>query len=171
AGYLLFQVPGTALIERFGVRLSIACIIAVWGAISAATAFVHTAMAFYVLRFLLGVAEAGFFPAMIFYLTLWFPSSARALVTAAFACAIPLSGIVGGPLSTTILQLNGFVGLHGWQWLFLIEGLPACLLAWAVLKWLPNGPAQAQWLTLQERSAIAAQLADEIAGEDHDLSA
>jgi ACS family tartrate transporter-like MFS transporter len=169
AGYLLFQIPSNLILERIGARLSVCCIMAIWGAISAAMAFVRTPFAFYVLRFLLGVAEAGFFPGMIFYLTLWFPRADRARFTAAFTCAIPLSGIVGGPVSSLILQMNDVLGLYGWQWLFLIEGLPACLLAFAVLKFLPDGPAQAAWLSGAEKQAIAAKLVDEGALEDSDL--
>jgi ACS family tartrate transporter-like MFS transporter len=124
-----------------------------------------------VLRFLLGIAEAGFFPGMIFYLTLWFPKHQRALFTAAFTCAIPLSGIIGGPVSSVVLQqTDGILGLHGWQWLFVIEGLPACVLAFAVLKLLPDGPAQATWLSEREKTAIAAGLANENAAVKSDLS-
>jgi ACS family tartrate transporter-like MFS transporter len=112
-GYLLFQIPSNVFIERIGARVSVFWIMAVWGAMSAATAFVHTPLAFYALRFLLGVAEAGFFPGMIFYLTLWFPREDRAFVTAAFACALPLSGVVGGPVSSLVLQMNGILGLYG----------------------------------------------------------
>jgi MFS transporter, ACS family, tartrate transporter len=115
AGYLLFQIPSNVIVERIGARISVCCIMAAWGTISAATAFVHTPAAFYGLRFLLGVAEAGFFPGMIFYLTLWFPREARGLFTAAFTCAIPLSGVIGGPMSSMVLQINGFLGLHGWH--------------------------------------------------------
>jgi MFS transporter, ACS family, tartrate transporter len=170
AGYLLFQIPSNIVLERVGARVSVCCIMAVWGIISAATAFVHTPAAFYTLRFLLGVAEAGFFPGMIFYLTLWFPRAYRALFTAAFTCAIPLSGIVGGPVSSLVLQMNGVLGLHGWQWLFLIEGLPACVLAFTVLKLLPDRPANAAWLSGAEKAAIRSQLSDpEAAVENHDF--
>src|SRR4051812_36318462 len=122
AGYLLFQIPSNIILERIGARVAVCFMMAAWGAISAATAFVHTPFAFYVLRFSLGVAEAGFFPGMIFYLTLWFPRAYRGQFTAAFTCAIPLSGILGGPVSSLVLQMNGLLGLYGWQWLFLIEG-------------------------------------------------
>jgi ACS family tartrate transporter-like MFS transporter len=138
----------------------------VWGAISASTSFVHGPVSFYVLRFFLGVAEAGFFPGMIFYLTLWFPKSHRTRFASAFNCAIPLSGIVGGPVSGLILQLDGVLGLHGWQWLFLLEGLPASLLAFAVQTWLPNGPKDAAWLNQSEKEAIAMRLAAETTPEE-----
>lgn len=160
-GYFAFQVPANLLLARIGVRLWISCIVLVWGALSAANAFIEDAVAFYVLRFLLGVAEAGLFPGMIFYLTLWFPQSYRARFTAIFMIAIPLANIIGGPVSSVILELDGWAGLHGWQWLFVIEGLPACLLAFAVPKLMPNGPAQASWLAAPEKALIAARLAKE----------
>jgi ACS family tartrate transporter-like MFS transporter len=169
AGYLLFQIPSNLILERVGARVAVCCMMAAWGAISAATAFVHTPFAFYVLRFSLGVAEAGFFPGMIFYLTLWFPRAYRGQFTAAFTCAIPLSGILGGPLSSLVLQMNGLLGLYGWQWLFLIEGLPACVLAFAVLKLLPDRPATAAWLSAAEKNAIASQLTDQPAAESRDF--
>ena len=170
-GYLLFQIPSNVIVERFGARISVFGMMVVWGGLSAVTALIQTPLAFYVLRFLLGIAEAGFFPAMIFYLTLWYPRSERALFTAAFTCAIPLSGIVGGPVSGLILQnMNGLLGLHAWQWLFVIEGLPVCLLAFAVLKVLPDGPAQASWLTDPEKKTIALAMADETAAEKSDLA-
>ena len=132
---------------------------AVWGIISASNAFVQGPTAFYILRFLLGVAEAGFFPGMIFYLTLWFPQAYRGRFTARFCGGIPLAGIIGGPLSGLILGMDGVAGLHGWQWLFLMEGLPACLLAFAALKFLPDGPASAPWLSGAEKNIIASRLA------------
>lgn len=164
-GYLAFQVPANAVLERVGARRTVFCIMAAWGTISAVTAFVHGPAGFYTLRFLLGVAEAGFFPGMIFYLTLWFPQAHRGRFAASFLCAIPLSGIIGGPLSALILEMDGVGGLHGWQWLFLIEGLPASMLAFAVLKWLPDDPAHAAWLNETEKKAIAARLGDETAHE------
>ena len=170
AGYLLFQIPGNAIVERFGARISICCIMLAWGVISAATAFVHAAPTFYMLRFVLGIAEAAFFPGAIFYLTLWFPRADRARFTAAFACAIPMSGIVGGPMSSLVLRMDGILGLHGWQWLFLIEGLPACVLAVAVLRMLPDRPAGALWLSQREKAALAARLSEEPETEDRELA-
>jgi ACS family tartrate transporter-like MFS transporter len=167
-GYLLFQVPASALLARVGARRTVFWIMAAWGTISAATAFVQGPLSFYVLRFLLGVAEAGFFPGMIFYLTLWFPRSYRTRFASIFLCAIPLSGIIGAPLSAYFLEMDGVLQLHGWQWLFLLEGLPASLLAFAVLKWLPDGPAQAVWLDESEKTAIKASLAMETL-EEKDL--
>jgi ACS family tartrate transporter-like MFS transporter len=168
-GYLLFQLPANIVLGRIGTRRWIFAILLTWGAISAATAFVQGPSGFYVLRFLLGVAEAGFFPGMIFYLTLWFPQVFRARFAARFICAIPLSGIVGAPLSGLILGMDSFLGLHGWQWLFLLEGLPVSLLAFAVLKYLPDGPREAAWLSPAEKSEIAARLAADPAAESEDL--
>ena len=159
--YAMFQIPATVLLERMGARRTVFAIMAAWGALSAATAFVRDPVAFYILRFLLGVAESGFFPGMILYLTFWFPSEYRARFTATFMIAIPLSSTFGGPLSGLILGMDGVAGFHGWQWLFLIEGLPACLLAFAVLKFLPDGPAAASFLSEAEKQAIATRLARE----------
>src|SRR5882762_10162239 len=168
-GYLLFQVPANIVLGRIGARRWIFAILLTWGAISAATAFVQGPSGFYTLRFLLGVAEAGFFPGMMFYLTLWFPQAFRARFAASFICAIPLSGVVGAPLSGLILGMDGFLALHGWQWLFLIEGLPVSLLAFAVLNYLPDGPREAAWLSPAEKSAIATRLAADSGAEDKDL--
>jgi len=160
-GYALFQVPANVMLERMGARRWVFCILATWGSISAATALVQGATSFYLLRFLLGVAEAGFTPGMIFYLSIWFPRSYRARFTGGFFVAVPLAFIVGGPLSALILGMDGVAGLHGWQWLFLMEGIPVSLLAFVVLRVLPDGPAKAWFLTADERSMIAARLAAE----------
>ncbi|MSP95315.1 MAG: MFS transporter [Alphaproteobacteria bacterium] len=166
--YALFQVPANAMLQRLGARRWMALILLVWGAVSAACALVRDPLSFYALRFLLGAAEAGFFPGMIFYLTLWFPQTQRARFIAIFMSAAQLSFIVGGPLSSLILQMDGASGLAGWQWLFLLEGLPACALAFAVLAWLPDGPAAASWLSAGEKQAIAKRLAaEEEAGHGH----
>jgi ACS family tartrate transporter-like MFS transporter len=168
-GYLLFQVPANVILGRVGARRWIFCILTAWGAISAATAFVQGPASFYALRFFLGIAEAGFFPGMMFYLTLWFPQAFRARFAASFLCAVPLSGIVGGPLSGLILGMDGFAGMQGWQWLFLIEGFPVTMLAFAVLKYLPDGPLKAPWLTPAEKTVIAARLAADMGTEEQDL--
>ena len=160
-GYSLFQVPANVILDRMGARRWVFCILATWGAISTATALVRGPTSFYVLRFLLGVAEAGFTPGMIYYLSIWFPRSYRARFTGGFFVAVPLAFIVGGPLSGAILGMDGVMGLHGWQWLFLLEGAPAFLLAFAVLRLLPDGPAQAAFLTGDEKTVIAARLAAE----------
>jgi ACS family tartrate transporter-like MFS transporter len=159
--YAMFQVPANVILERVGARRSVFCIMGTSGALSAATAFVQEPVSFYILRFLLGVAEAGFFPGMILYLTFWFPHLYRARFTAIFMAAIPLSSIFGGPISGLILGMDGVAGLHGWQWLFLLEGLPAFFLAFAVLKLLPDSPASAAWLTGEEKATIAERIAAE----------
>jgi ACS family tartrate transporter-like MFS transporter len=167
--YAMFQIPATVILERIGARRTVFTIIATWGAVSASTAFVHEPVMFYVLRFLLGVAESGFFPGIILYLTFWFPSEYRARFTAIFMLAIPFSSMFGAPVSGLILGLDGLHGLHGWQWLFLIEGLPACFLAFAVLKFLPDGPKQASFLTEAEKQIIVARLKGEKASAPPDL--
>jgi len=161
AGYALFQVPANVVLERIGARRWIFCILLVWGLISASNAWVTSATEFHLLRFFLGAAEAGFVPGIFFYLTLWFPPSYRGRFIASFMAAAPLSGVVGGPLSGSILSMGDVLGLHSWQWLFLIEGLPACFLAFAVLKFLPDGPKDASFLTEAEKQIIATRLAGE----------
>jgi ACS family tartrate transporter-like MFS transporter len=160
-GYSLFQVPANVMLERVGARRWIFSITAAWGLLAAANALVRTPTGLYVVRFFLGVAEAGFTPGMFLYLTYWFPRSYLAHVTAQFLAALPLSFVIGGPLSSFILAMNGIIGLHGWQWLFVVEGLPALLIAFAVLKFLPDGPQHASWLTDAEKETVAGRLAAE----------
>ena len=157
-GYLTFQIPTALLLARLGARRVIFCVMLAWGLVSASNAFMRDANGFYALRFFLGVAEGGFTPSMIYYLTLWFPLSYRGRFTAIFCTAIPMAGIISGPLSGLLLGMEGIGGLHGWQWLFVIQGLPAVLLAFTVLAFLPDGPAQAKWLNAEERGTIAARL-------------
>jgi len=164
-GYMLFQVPANLMLIQFGARRWVFTILIVWGAISAACAFVQGPTSFYVLRFLLGVAEAGLFPGVVLYLTYWFPQERRARAIAGFMAASPLAFIIVGPLSGVLLTMDGFSGLKGWQWLFLIEGLPACLLAFALLVVVPDGPEQATWLSADEKRVIAARLAQEATTE------
>ena len=136
-GYLLFEVPSNLLLLRVGARRWIARIMITWGIISAGMMFVTTPMSFYIMRFLLGVAEAGFIPAILFYLTYWFPASRRSKVTALFMTGIPMSGVVGGPLSGWIMShMGGIHGLAGWQWLFVLEGIPTAMLGLIVLFYL-----------------------------------
>ena len=168
-GYFLCQVPANLILRRIGARRWICVILAVWGVISVANAAIAGQASFYTLRFLLGVAEAGFFPGMIFYLTLWFPRFYRARFTASFMTAVPLANIIGAPISGMLLGMNGSGGLAGWQWMFLLEGIPACILAFAVLKFLPDGPKDAPWLDQTEKQAIAARLAAEDATSHHSL--
>ena len=160
-GYCLFEVPSNLVLHRVGARRWIARIMMSWGAISVAMMFVRTTLAFYVLRFLLGAAEAGFFPGMIYYLSLWYPEAQRARAIAGFMTAVPVSGVIGGPLSGALLNLNGMFGLAGWQWLFLVEGLPAALLGGIVLVYLTDRPEAAHWLIPAERHWLVSKLATE----------
>lgn len=168
-GYFLFQVPGNVILQRVGARRWMFCIMLIWGFISAANAFVQGPLSFYALRFILGVAEAGFFPGMLLYLTYWFPQAYLARFTASFMTGIPLAFIIGGPVSSLILEMDGIAGLRGWQWLFIIEGAPSCFLAFVALKLLPDGPAHARWLTDDEKKSIAGLLAVQDLKERHDF--
>jgi MFS transporter, ACS family, tartrate transporter len=157
-GYVIFGVPSNLALERFGARRWLAAIMIVWGVLSAATMFIESAAAFYVLRFLLGAAEAGFFPGIILFLTWWFPERERTRVLALFFTAISVAYVAGGPLSGGLLELDGLLGLDGWQWLFLIEGLPAIGLGWVTLRFLDDRPEQAGWLEPEERAFLAAEV-------------
>jgi ACS family tartrate transporter-like MFS transporter len=168
-GYFLFEVPSNVILEKVGARFWIFRIMLTWGIVSMATAFVRGPESLGVLRFLLGVAEAGFFPGVIFYLGMWFPAAMRARYVGLFLCAIALANIVGAPVSGLILGVDGVWGLRGWQWLFLLEGLPSFFLAFAVLVWLPNGPGDARWLNDDERAVIDARLKAEPAHAHHAL--
>lgn len=152
AGYFFFQVPSNLILRKVGARRWISLLMIVWGAISASMMLVTTARSFYVLRFLLGLAEAGFFPGMILYLRNWFPATARARTVALFMTAGPLSGVIGGPISGALLSLHQNGGLAGWQWLFLLEGMPAILLGVIVFFQLSDQPGDARWLSEEERS-------------------
>lgn len=162
-GYALFQVPANAILEKVGARRWIFLLLLLWGLLSASNAAVRDAHSFYAVRVLLGLVEAGFYPGMILYLTYWFPRAYRGRLVAIFMAALPAANIVGGPVSSLILGMNGLLGLAGWQWLFLIEGTPAVILAFVVLALLPDGPATAPWLNQSEKTAIARALA----AEDH----
>lgn len=161
-GYFLFEVPSNLVLHRVGARVWIARIMITWGLISALTLFVTTPTQFYVMRFLLGVAEAGFFPGIILYLTYWYPAARRSQMTAWFMSAVPLSGLIGAPVSGWILhQFHGQGGWAGWQWLFLLEGLPAVLLGLATLAYLDNGIAEARWLDARQKALLQRALDDE----------
>src|SRR2546428_11249134 len=162
--YVAFEIPSNVILARVGARWWIARIMISWGLVSSATMFIRGAAGFYTLRFLLGVAEAGFFPGLIYYLTRWFPARERARTIAAFMTATLVAGIVGGPISGALLSLDGAAGLAGWQWLFLLEGLPAIVLGGVVLIALPERPADATWLAADERGALIACLAPDAAG-------
>jgi ACS family tartrate transporter-like MFS transporter len=160
-GYCLFEVPSNLVLYRTGARIWIARIMVTWGLAASAMMFVRTPASFYTLRFLLGVAEAGFFPGIIFYLTYWYPARERARAYAWFLAAIPVCGVIGGPISGALLGLDGRMGLQGWQWLFLLEGIPSVLVGIAVLRLLPDRPSDARWLPEPEREWLVARLAAE----------
>lgn len=157
-GYFLFEVPSNLLLQRFGARAWIARIMVTWGILSVATAFVQGPVSFWIIRFLLGLAEAGFFPGMILYLTYWFPNALRGRIIGSFLIAIPLSSVLGAPLSTALLGLDLF-GLKGWQSMFILEGIPAVALGFAVLRLLPDRPGTARWLTADEARTLEALVA------------
>jgi ACS family tartrate transporter-like MFS transporter len=159
--YFIFEVPSNLILHRVGARLWITRIMITWGIISSAMMFVKGPTSFYVLRFLLGMAEAGFFPGMILYLTYWFPNEARGRAVGRFMTATAVAGAIGSPLSGLLLQLDGVGGLGGWQWLFLIEGTPSILLAFVTLMYLPDGPAKASWLSADEKAWIVDRLEQE----------
>ena len=161
AGYFCFQVPSNLALQRVGARRWIALLMMVWGVISTGMMFVSGPRSFYVLRFLLGAAEAGFFPGVIFYLKSWFPARARARTVARFMTAAPLSGVVGGPISGALLGLHLSGGLAGWQWMFLMEGIPAVLLGGVGLVYLVDRPEEAVWLSGDERDWLLGTLRQE----------
>jgi len=156
--YFLFEVPSNLLLVRFGARTWIARIMFSWGLLSGAMAFVGGETSFYVLRVLLGIAEAGFFPGIIFFLTLWFPAAYRARIIGYFMTAIPLSSVIGAPVSGLLLTLDGLLGVKGWQWLFVIEALPALILSVVVFFYLTDRPADASWLDVDERTWLVSRL-------------
>jgi MFS family permease len=176
-GYFIFEVPSNVILERVGARMWIARIMITWGIISSAFMFTHhvpwgpiaamfnctdAEFTFYFLRFMLGVAEAGFFPGIILYLTYWFPGSRRAKMIALFMTAIAISNVVGSPVSGAIMQyMDGYYGWRGWQWLFLLEGIPSVIMGVLVFWLLPNGPKAAKWLTEQERDMIVRRVHEE----------
>ena len=159
--YTLLEVPSNVILARVGARRWIARIMITWGLVSASMMFVRSASAFYLLRFALGAAEAGFFPGIIYCLTRWFPTRDRARAIAGFMTAVVVAGVVGGPISGALLSLDGIGGLAGWQWLFVVEGLPAVVLGIVVLRTLPEQPSDARWLTPAEQFALTTQLAEE----------
>lgn len=172
-GYALFEVPSNMLLVRVGARRWIARIMISWGLIAAAMMFVRTPFQFYSLRLLLGIAEAGFFPGIVYYLTQWFPAKRRARASSRFMIAIPLSGVLGGVLGGFLLSLDGRLGLAGWQWLFLVEGLPSAFIGITVLRYLTDQPRDAHWLTAEQRAWLIEQmrLDKETSGAAHDMPA
>ena len=165
-GYFLFEVPSNLIMERVGARLWIARIMITWGALSCAMMFVHSPLSFYILRFLLGVAEAGFFPGVVLYITYWIPATSRARAMAQFLALTAILGLFSNPLGALLLKMNGLMGLGGWQWLFLLEGIPSVLLAFVVFAILPDRPSHASWLTDEEKGWLEARLAKE-ANHEH----
>jgi MFS family permease len=159
--YVLFEIPSNLAMEKVGARRWIARILVTWGLVSAAMALVVGPNSFYAVRLLLGAAEAGFFPGVILYLTYWYPAEYRGRIVAIFMVAIPVSSFIGSPISAALLQTDGWFGLHGWQWLFIMEGVPAVLLGIAALFVLPDGPGRANWLTQPQRDWLTERLASE----------
>jgi len=158
-GYFFFEVPSNVLLKKFGARMWIARIMISWGVISACMIFVRGEWSFYAMRFLLGLAEAGFFPGVIFYLTLWYPSRLRASRTAWFVAAIAVSGVIGNPISGWIMdRLNGAMNLAGWQWLFLSEGIPSIIVGFWVIYYLNSSVEEAKWLAAEEKALLANNL-------------
>ncbi len=166
-GYVLCELPSNLMLVRFGARRWIARILITWGILSAATAFVWSPMSFYTVRVLLGAAEAGFFPGMIFFMTLWFPREHRARMFGTFNIAVPLSSVIGAPISGLVVEyLNGAGGLAGWQWMFILEALPAVIMGIVVLVALPDTPQEAPFLAEGEKSWLATRLAAERSAQE-----
>jgi ACS family tartrate transporter-like MFS transporter len=164
-GYFIFEVPSNLALEKFGASRWIARIMVTWGVISALMSLVSGELSFYILRFLLGVAEAGFFPGIILYLTYWYPAEYRARFLAAFAVAVPISTVIGAPASGLLLGLDGAMGLKGWQWLFIIEGVPSVLLGIVTWFYLTDRPERADWLTAEQKAWLASKLNAETAAK------
>lgn len=160
-GYFILEVPSNIALHHFGARRWIARIMVTWGLISASMAFVSGPNSFYALRFLLGVAEAGFFPGIILYLTYWYPAKYRARVLSAFILGAPLSAVFGGPISGYLLEMNGMLGLKGWQWLFILEGIPASILGVVAFFYLTDRPSDAKWLAPEQKRWLEARLDSE----------
>jgi MFS transporter, ACS family, tartrate transporter len=159
-GYFAFEVPSTVILHKVGARFWIGRVMITWGLVSVAMAFTRGPISFYILRFLLGLAEAGFFPGIILYLSYWFPANHRSTVTAMFMTAAPIAGFIGSPISGALMQLNG-LGLRGWQWLFLLEGLPALVLGFITFYFLTDRPASADWLSADERDWLCSAIQQE----------
>ncbi|MEX3667492.1 MFS transporter [Paraburkholderia phenoliruptrix] len=159
--YFFCEVPSNIALQKYGARVWIARIMITWGLVSAATALVRNPSSFYVLRFLLGAAEAGFFPGVLLYLSYWIPPKYRARIVATFMVAIPAASFIGSPISAALLQMDGFAGLRGWHWLFILEGIPTVILGIVCLAVLTDKPEHAKWLTAEEREWLKGALANE----------
>jgi ACS family tartrate transporter-like MFS transporter len=164
-GYFLFEVPSNLILNKVGARLWIARVMITWGIISALFAFIQGETSFLILRFLLGVAEAGFFPGIILYLSFWFPARYRAGVVSLFMAAAPISVVLGSPLSSALLEMDGLLGLRGWQWMFIMEAIPAFLLGFVVLGYMTDKPEKATWLKDDEREWLVNEMAAEHAAK------
>jgi MFS family permease len=161
-GYFFFEIPCNLALQKIGARRWLGPIMIVWGVVSASTMLVKGATSFYAVRFLLGIVESGFFPGVILYLTFWFPKKYRAKMVATFMTAIPLSGVIGGPISGYLLDaMQAKSSMHAWQWLFLLEAIPSILAGFATFWFLPDGPATAQWLSDDERTLLVRRLEEE----------
>lgn len=169
-GYFLFEVPSNLILHKVGARLWIARVMVTWSIISAGMAFVQSPTSFYVLRFLLGAAEAGFFPGIILYLSYWFPVRHRTGVTAFFMAAAPISTALGSPISAALLELDGLGGLAGWQWLFVLESVPALILGVVVFFYMTDRPEQATWLQDDERDWLVNEMKQEAAHKEANVS-
>ncbi|MGA2292442.1 MAG: MFS transporter [Bradyrhizobium sp.] len=167
-GYFLFEVPSNLILEKTGARIWIARIMITWGILSIGHAFIWNDRSFYVLRFIFGVAEAGFFPGIILYLTYWFPAEVRARIIGMFMVAVPISSLIGAPFSSWILSVVGvgLLGLKGWQWMFIFEGMPTFIMGFVVLAYLTDSPKDATWLSIEERSWLVQRLAAERANKE-----
>jgi MFS transporter, ACS family, tartrate transporter len=159
--YFICEVPSNLALERFGARRWLSRIMVSWGLVAGASALVIGPKTFFTMRFILGAAEAGFLPGAIYYLTNWFPSAYRSRVMAWFVLSVPAAGLLGSPISGALLNMGGLLGLRGWQWLFIIEAVPAILLGIFALCWLTDTPAQARWLSPEQRAWLIARLADD----------
>jgi len=160
-GYFLFDVPSNLMLERVGARRWMSRIMICWGILSACMVFVRGQTGFYFLRFFLGIGEAGFFPGVIFLIVTWFPRAYRTKLMALFAAGIPLSSVIGAPLSTLLLKLNGSMGFPDWQWMFMLEALPAVVVGMALYIWLPDRPEEAAWLDAEQKTWLADAMASE----------
>lgn len=160
-GYFLCEVPSNLILHKVGARMWIARVMVTWGLISACMAFVDSPTSFYVVRFLLGASEAGFFPGIILYLSYWFPARHRAGVTALFMAAAPISTALGSPISAALLEMNGLMGLHGWQWMFILEAIPAVILGVVVFFYMTDRPELAKWLKDDERAWLVKTMNEE----------
>lgn len=165
-GYFLFEVPSNVILHKVGARIWIARVMVTWGLIAGGMAFVDSTTSFYVMRFLLGVAEAGFFPGIILYLSYWFPARHRAGVIAMFMAAAPIAVAIGSPISAALLQMDGIWGFAGWQWMFVIEAIPAVILGIVVFFYMTDRPEKAKWLKEDERNWLVKTMQDEDVGKN-----